>query len=102
MKRIIRNRRLTKEEAEEYRKIREQVAQELPELLAQHDARMAARKKNLNHDSSQAMRKMSLEDIDKSAQDPEWLLRSQTCQLEGNHRYSGAVPSWRLARHGLP
>ena len=41
MKRIIRNRRLTPEEAAKYKAIREQVAEELPDLIARHDERMA-------------------------------------------------------------
>jgi len=41
MKRIIRNRRLTNEEAAKYRKIREQVAEELPDLISRHHQRMA-------------------------------------------------------------
>jgi len=42
MKRITRNRRLTPEEAAKYRAIREQVAEELPELVARHHERLAA------------------------------------------------------------
>jgi predicted transcriptional regulator len=41
MKRISRNRQLTSEEAARYRTIREQVAGELPELIARHHERMA-------------------------------------------------------------
>jgi DNA-binding XRE family transcriptional regulator len=40
MKRITRDRRLTAEESERYRKIREQVAQELPDLSARHHERI--------------------------------------------------------------
>jgi len=36
MKRIIRDRHLTKEEAEKYDKIREQVKQDLPDLIKAH------------------------------------------------------------------
>ncbi len=43
LRRITRNRPLTAEEAQKYRKIREQVAEELPELVARHHERMAAR-----------------------------------------------------------
>lgn len=43
MKRIIRDRRLTPEEAAKYKAIREQVAAELPDLIARHHERMAAR-----------------------------------------------------------
>jgi DNA-binding XRE family transcriptional regulator len=42
MKRIIRERRLTPEEAAKYRAIREKVAAELPELVARHHKRAAA------------------------------------------------------------
>lgn len=42
MKRIIRDRRLNADEAAKYREIREQVAQELPDLIARHHQRMAA------------------------------------------------------------
>jgi predicted transcriptional regulator len=42
MKRIVRNRRLTPEEAGKYKTIRDQVAQELPELVARHHQRLAA------------------------------------------------------------
>jgi superfamily II DNA or RNA helicase len=45
MKRIIRDRRLTPEEAAKYNKIREQVAQELPDLISRHDERMAAQER---------------------------------------------------------
>ncbi len=41
MKRITRNRRLTPEEAAKYKAIREQVAEELPDLIARHHERMA-------------------------------------------------------------
>ncbi len=41
MKRITRDRRLTAEEAAKYKAIREQVARELPELIARHDERLA-------------------------------------------------------------
>ncbi len=41
MRRITRHRRLTSEEAAKYRKIRQQVAEELPELIARHHQRAA-------------------------------------------------------------
>jgi predicted transcriptional regulator len=41
MKRIIRDRRLTPDEAAKYKAVREQVAGELPELIARHHERMA-------------------------------------------------------------
>ena len=40
--RITRDRRLTPEEAAKYREVREQVAQELPELIARHNERLMA------------------------------------------------------------
>ena len=42
MKRITRNRRLTPAEAAKYKKIRDQVAEELPDLIERHHERMAA------------------------------------------------------------
>lgn len=42
MKRISRDRRLTPEEAAKYQAIREQVAEELPDLVARHHERMAS------------------------------------------------------------
>ena len=42
MKRVIRNRRLTPEEAAKYKTIREQVADELPDLVGRHQERVAA------------------------------------------------------------
>jgi DNA-binding XRE family transcriptional regulator len=42
MKRITRDRRLTPEEAARYKAVREQVAAELPELVARHHERVAA------------------------------------------------------------
>jgi DNA-binding XRE family transcriptional regulator len=42
MKRIIRDRRLTPEEAAKYKALRERVAEELPELIARHNERMAS------------------------------------------------------------
>ena len=41
MKRITRDRRLTPEEAAEYKAVREQVAAELPDLITRHHERMA-------------------------------------------------------------
>jgi DNA-binding phage protein len=42
MRRITRDRKLTPEEAAEYRKVREQVDAELPELIARHHDRTEA------------------------------------------------------------
>ena len=42
MKRIQRDRRLTADEAATNRRIRDQVAEELPELIARHHQRMAS------------------------------------------------------------
>jgi hypothetical protein len=41
MKRITRNRPLTPDEAAKYKAIREQVSEELPDLIARHHERMA-------------------------------------------------------------
>jgi DNA-binding XRE family transcriptional regulator len=41
MKRVTRDRRLTPEEAAQYKAVREQVAEELPELVVRHHERMA-------------------------------------------------------------
>ena len=41
MKRITRDRRLTPEEASKYRAVREQIAAELPDLIARHHERSA-------------------------------------------------------------
>ena len=41
MKRITRDRRLAPEEAAKYKAIREQVAEELPDLIARHHERMS-------------------------------------------------------------
>ena len=42
MKRLTRDRRLTPEEAARYQVVREQVAEELPDLIARHHQRTAA------------------------------------------------------------
>jgi hypothetical protein len=42
MKRINRDRRLTPQEAAKDKAVREQVAEELPDLIARHNERMAA------------------------------------------------------------
>jgi ribosome-binding protein aMBF1 (putative translation factor) len=42
IRRIQRDRKLTPEEVAKYKKIREQVAEELPELIARHHERMAS------------------------------------------------------------
>jgi hypothetical protein len=43
LRRITRDSRLSPEEAAENREIRKQVAEELPELIARHEERMAAK-----------------------------------------------------------
>ncbi len=40
-RRIVRDRRLTPEEAAKYREVRERIGEELPELIARHQDRMA-------------------------------------------------------------
>lgn len=41
LRRVTRDRRLTPEEAAKYRQVREQVAEELPDLIERHHERMA-------------------------------------------------------------
>jgi DNA-binding XRE family transcriptional regulator len=43
MRRITRDRRLTADEVAKYRKVREQIERELPELISRHHDRIAAR-----------------------------------------------------------
>lgn len=47
LRRITRGRRLSPEEAAKYREVRERVAEELPELIARHEERLAARDRQL-------------------------------------------------------
>ncbi len=42
MKRVTRDRRLSPEEAAKYREVREQIAEELPDLIARHHERVEA------------------------------------------------------------
>ena len=42
IRRVTRNRGLTPEEAATYRKVREQIAEELPDLIARHEERTTA------------------------------------------------------------
>lgn len=42
MRRVTRDRKLTPEEAAKYREVRNQIAQELPDLIARHHERSAA------------------------------------------------------------
>lgn len=42
MKRITRDRRLTPEETARYKEIRQQIAEELPDLIARHHKRVAS------------------------------------------------------------
>ncbi len=42
MRRISRNRRLTPEEAAKYKVVQEQIAEEMPDLIARHHERMSA------------------------------------------------------------
>jgi DNA-binding XRE family transcriptional regulator len=42
MKRILRNRRLTREEAAKYKDIRQKISKELPDLIERHNERMTA------------------------------------------------------------
>lgn len=47
MKRIVRDRRLTPDEAAKYKKVREQVTTELPDLISRHHERIAEREQLL-------------------------------------------------------
>lgn len=47
LERIIRNRHLTPEEVAKYKRIREQVEQELPDLIRQHHERMSRREETM-------------------------------------------------------
>ena len=49
MKRITHDRRLTPEETAKYKAVREQVAQELPELIARHHERIATPSQPTDH-----------------------------------------------------
>ncbi len=42
LRRVVRNRKLTRQEAAKYRAVREEVAEELPELVGRHQDRIAA------------------------------------------------------------
>lgn len=79
MKRITRTRRLTADEAAEYRKVREQVAEELPELIARHHKRM---------DSLEALQVLLFQL--KAAREAKGLSLSDLKDLR--HECSGALP----------
>jgi DNA-binding XRE family transcriptional regulator len=63
MKRIIRDRRLTPEEAAKYRAIREKVAQELPELVERHHEREVLRELLAQLKATREAKGLSLADL---------------------------------------
>jgi len=86
MRRITRDRRLTAEEVSKYRKIREQIEQELPELVARHHDRVAAREQlSRILDQLKAAREskgLSLADLTRLT----GMDRSALSKLENGHR----------------
>lgn len=101
MKRIIRQQRLTADEAAKYQAIREQVAEEMPELLARHYERIAALDKledvlkQLR--AAREQKGMSVVDVsDRTGMDPSVLSKLETDErpnptLDTLVRYADAV-----------
>jgi len=91
MRRIIRKRRLSAEEVAKYRQIREQVADEFPELVARHHERKAAREE-LDHAFAQLRcaredRGLSLADVTRMT----GVDRSALSKLEAGQRPNPTV-----------
>lgn len=98
MKRILRNRRLTPEEAAKYKAVREQVAQELPDLIARHQARLEQLQELLQQlKAAREAKGLSLSDLTKlTGMDSSALSKLETGQrpnptLETLERYAEAV-----------
>src|SRR5713101_5552022 len=101
MKRITRDRRLTPEEAAKYKVIREQVAEELPDLIARHHERMATldqlQELLLQLKAARAAKGLSLADLTElSGMDRSALSKLETGQrvnptVETLVRYAAAV-----------
>lgn len=101
LKRIVRTERLTPEEAAKYKTVREQVEQELPDLIARHHARLSVRDqlqellKQLK--AAREQKGLSLADlIDRTGMDRSALSKLETGQrpnptLETLGRYAEAV-----------
>jgi ribosome-binding protein aMBF1 (putative translation factor) len=97
MKRIIRDRRLTPEEAAKYKAIREQVAEELPDLIARHHERLPSLDQLqgllLQLKSAREAKGLSLSDLtDRTGMDALALSK-----LESGHRANPTVET--LARY---
>jgi ribosome-binding protein aMBF1 (putative translation factor) len=97
MKRITRDRKLTPEESAKYKRIREQVAAELPELVARHHERMAVLEDLqavvLQLKSAREAQGMSLADLTKRT----GMDRSALSKLETGQRPNPTVET--LARY---
>lgn len=101
MKRIVRSQRLTPEEAAKYKTVREQVEQELPDLIARHHARLSVQDqlqellKELK--TAREQKGLSLADLtDRTGMDRSALSKLETGQrpnptLETLGRYAEAV-----------
>ncbi len=86
IRRITRDRPLTPEEAAKYRKVREQIAEELPDLVARHHQRMAAldQLSDLVHQLKVAREEqgLSLADLSRAT----GMDRAALSRLENGHR----------------
>jgi DNA-binding XRE family transcriptional regulator len=89
MKRIVRNRRLTPEEAAKYEGIRKQIAEELPDLLSRHQERMAAL-----DELQELLRQL------KAAREAKGLSLSDLTELTGMDR--SALSKLETGRHANP
>ena len=91
MKRITRNRHLTSEEAARYKAVREQVAEELPDLIARHHERMAAldqlQELFVQLKAAREAKGLSLSDLTELT----GMDRSALSKLETGHRANPAV-----------
>jgi ribosome-binding protein aMBF1 (putative translation factor) len=91
MKRIIRDRRLTPEEAAKYKAIREKVAEDLPNLIARHHARMASldqlRELLQQLKAAREAKGLSLADLTELT----WMDRSALSKLETGQRANPTV-----------
>lgn len=98
MKRIVRTRRLTPEEAHKYKVVREQVEQELPDLIARHHARLGQLQEVLKQlKAAREAKGLSLADLTEiTGMDRSALSKLETGQrpnptLETLERYAEAV-----------
>ena len=101
MKHVIRDRRLTSDEAAKYKVIREQVAEELPDLIARHHERVATLEQLqellTQLKSAREARGLSLADLSElTGMDPSALSKLETGRranptIETLARYADAV-----------